>query len=116
MDPTQTAQLLAENFPGLAAALHSPATRASVYKQLDCFAAFTRAAAAADERPLVGQCFAVADGLWQRGDAGLAAAVENVYLYGLHLDGNARNRQLVRQLMPAGLHGAYAHQHATMLP
>ncbi len=116
MSPAQTAGLLTDNFPELDAELHAPTNLASVYRQLVCFAAYTRTAAVAGELARLQRCFDVADELLQRGDACLAAAVENVYLYSLHLDGCTRDSQLVRLFMPAGLYRAYVQQHCAMLP
>jgi len=50
-------------------------------------------------------------------DRHLAAAIENVYLHCLHLDGSTRGNQLLaRQLMPVALYQAYARPHTNMLP
>lgn len=114
IQPAITAALLADSFPALRPELYPGAAPLSVYQQLDCFAAFTRRAVA--ELPLLKQCFAVAEKLLSLGDAGLRSAIENVYLYGLHLDGSTRHNQLVRQLMPLPLYQAYARQHSCMLP
>ncbi|AWM33641.1 DUF7674 family protein [Hymenobacter nivis] len=116
LDPTRTADLLAAHFPGLAPALHAPATYPSVHRQLACFAAYTRAAATADALLRLQRCFAVADRLRNDGDTALAAAIESGYLHCLHLDGTARGNQLARQLMPSRLYSAYAHQHYAPLP
>ena len=116
MDPAQTADLLAAHFPELADELRTPTRQANVHKQLACFAAYTHAAAMAHELPCLQRCFAVANGLLQVGDAGLAAAVMTGYLHCLHLDGTAHNNQLVRQFMPSGLYSAYTHLQHAMLP
>ena len=46
----------------------------------------------------------------------LTAAIENMYLRGLHLNGSTRGNQLARQLMPRTLYQAYAQPHANMFP
>ncbi|WP_310395725.1 hypothetical protein [Hymenobacter sp.] len=116
MTPLETADLLTIEFPELSAALHAPKMTTSFYRQLDCFAAFTRRAAAAGRFDLLRHCFAVADNLLRHADRYLSAAIENVYLHCLHLDGSTRGNQLARQLMPAGLYQAYSRPHANMLP
>lgn len=116
LDPAQTADLLATYFPDLAPALRAPATHPSVHRQLACFAAYTRAAAAAEALLRLQRCFAMADRLRNQGDATLSAAIESGYLHCLHLDGTARGNQLARQLMPSRLYSAYAHQRYAPLP
>ncbi len=116
MTPLETADLLTAEFPELAPDLHAPHMLGSVYRQLDCFAAFTRRAFAAGRLEVLRHCFAVADNLLRRADHYLSNAINNVYLHGLHLDGSTADTQLARQLMPAHLYRAYCHPHATMLP
>jgi hypothetical protein len=116
MTPHETADLLTLEFPELAAELHAPAMLHSVYRQLDCFAAFTRRALRADHLAVLRHCFAVADSLLRHADRYLARAIENVYLHGLHLDGSTADLHLAHQLMPAHLYEAYCHPHADMLP
>lgn len=116
IQPARTATLLAAHFPALRPELFPGAAPASVYQQLACFAAFTHRAAVAEALPLLRQCFVVADELLRLADVSLRAALANVYLYGLHLDGSTRGNALVRQLMPAPLYQLYARQHAGMLP
>ena len=116
MTPLETADLLTVEFPELFEALLAPQTCTSLYRQLDCFAEFTRQAVAGGELNLLRHCFAVADGLLRRADRYLAAAIETVYLHCLHLDGSTYGNQLARQLMPVGLYQAYARPHANMLP
>ena len=107
MTAPETADLLTLEFPELSAELHAPAMLHSVYRQLDCFAAFTRRALREDHLAVLRHCFAVADSLLRHADRYLAHAIENVYLHGLHL---------ARQLMPQGLYQAYCHPHTNMLP
>lgn len=116
MTPLETADLLTVEFPELSTALHTPKTSVSLYRQLDCFAAFTRRAVAAERFDLLRHCFAVADNLLRHADRYLTAAIENVYLHCLHLDGSTRGNQLARQLMPVALYQAYSRPHANMLP
>ena len=116
MTPHETADLLTIEFPELSADLHTPRTATSVYRQLDCFAAFTRRAAREGRLEVLRHCFAVADGLLRRADRYLSAAIETVYLHCLHLDGSTYGNQLARQLMPVGLYQAYTRPHGNMLP
>ncbi len=116
MTPLETADLLTAEFPELAADLHAPNMLGSVYRQLDCFAAFTRRAFAAGRLEVLRHCFAVADNLLRHADHYLSNAINNVYLHGLHLDGSATNAHLVSQLMPASLYQAYCRPHTTKLP
>ena len=113
---TETATLLLESFPELGAELQVPATRQSLYRQLSCFATFTREAAEGGHLALLKRCFEVADCLLRQGDAYLARAIENVYLHCQHLDGSTYGNQLARQLMPARLYQTYHYPHTTMLP
>ena len=106
MAPLHPADLLAASFPALA----------SVHKQLSCLAAFTRAAVTGEDLPLLRRYFTVADQLLQLNEASLTAAVENSYRYCLHLDGTTHGNQLARQLMPARLYEAFAHQQHVMPP
>lgn len=112
----ETAHVLLESFPELSPELEVPAVRQSMYRQLDCFALFTRTAAENGRLALLKRCFEVADRLVLQGDAYLARAVENVYLHCLHLDGSTYGNQLARQLMPAHLYQVYQHPHTNMLP
>jgi hypothetical protein len=116
MTPHETADLLTLEFPELAADLHAPNMLHSVYRQLDFFAAFTRRALRDDRLAVLRHCFAVADSLLRRADRYLTAAIENVYLQGLHLDGSTADLHLAHQLMPPSLYQAYCHPHTTMLP
>lgn len=116
MTPHETADLLTVEFPELSVDLHALNTTSSFYRQLDCFAAFTRRAVAAGRLDLLRHCFAVADSLLRHADRYLSAAIENVYLHGLHLDGSTYGNQLARQLMPMGLYQAYSRPHTNMLP
>jgi hypothetical protein len=113
MTPLETADLLTVEFPELSAELH--ATK-SLYRQLDCFAAFTRRALREGRLDLLRHCFSVADSLLRRADHYLTAAIENVYLHCLHLDGSTAGNLLARQLMPVSLYRAYCHPHTNMLP
>ena len=116
MTPHETADLLILEFPELSAALHTPHTATSVYRQLDCFATFTRRAVREGRLEVLRHCFAVADGLLRRADRYLSSAIENVYLHCLHLDGSTYGNQLARQLMPVCLYQAYTRPHGNMLP
>lgn len=116
MTPIETADLLAAEFPELSHALYLPTTTTSFYRQLDCFAAFTRRAADAGRIDVLRHCFAVADKLLRHADRYLTAAIENVYLHCLHRDSSTRGNQLARQLMPGALYQAYARPHANMFP
>jgi hypothetical protein len=116
MTAPETADLLTLEFPELSAELHAPSTLHSVYRQLDCLAAFTRRALRADHLAVLRHCFAVADSLLRHADQYLARAIENVYLHGLHLDGSTAHLHLAQQLMPQGLYRAYCHPRANMLP
>ena len=116
MTPFETADLLTAEFPELSHALHVPKMTTSIYRQLDCFAAFTRRAVDAGRIEVLQHCFAVADSLLRHADRYLTAAIENVYLHCLHLDGSTRGNQLARQLMPVALYQAYTRPHANMLP
>lgn len=116
MTPLETADLLTVEFPELSAALHAPKTCSSLYRQLDCFADFTRRAVANGELDLLRHCFAVTDSLLRRADRYLSAAIETVYLHCLHLDGSTHGNQLARQLMPVGLYQVYSRPHTNMLP
>ena len=116
MTPHETADLLTIEFPELSTDLHTPLTTNSVYRQLDCFAAFTRRAVSEGQLDVLRHCFAVADSLLRRADRYLSAAIENVYLHCLHLDGSTYGNQLARQLMPVGLYQAYTRSHCNMLP
>ena len=130
MTPLETADLLTAEFPELSTALLAPKMSISFYRQLDCFADFTRRAVAAERLDLLRHCFAVADNMLRHADRHLAAAtsrppprgrhlaaaIENVYLHCLHLDGSTRGNQLARQLMPVALYQAYARPHTNMLP
>ena len=120
MTAPETADLLGLEFPELNAKLHAPTMRHSVYRQLDCFAAFTRRALRADHLAVLRHCFAVADNLLRHADRYLSAAIETVYLHCLHLDGNTYGNTygntLARQLMPVGLYQAYARPYHNMLP
>ena len=116
MTPHETADLLTIEFPELAADLHAPHMLHSVYRQLDCFAAFTRRALREERLALLRRCFTVADNLLRHADRYLTAAIENVYLHGLHLDGSTADLHLAHQLMPQSLYQAFCHPHANMLP
>ena len=116
MTPLETANLLTAEFPELSTALLAPKMSISFYRQLDCFADFTRRAVAAERLDLLRHYFAVADNMLRHADRLLAAAIENVYLHCLHLDGSTRGNQLARQLMPVALYQAYARPHTNMLP
>lgn len=116
MTPLETADLLTAEFPELAPDLRAPHMLGSVYRQLDCFAAFTRRAFAAGRLEVLRHCFAVAGNLLRHADRYLTHAISNVYLHGLHLDGSTADTHLARQLMPAHLYQAYCHPHPTMLP
>ncbi|MGI4867404.1 MAG: DUF7674 family protein [Janthinobacterium lividum] len=116
MTAHETADLLTLEFPELLAELHAPSALHSVYRQLDCFAAFTRRALRDDHLAVLRHCFAVADALLRHADRYLTAAIENVYLHGLHLDGSTANLHLARQLMPVGLYQAYCHPHTNSVP
>ena len=116
MTSYETADLLTVEFPELSADLHAPHTTHSVYRQLDCFAAFTRRAVREGRLDLLRHCFAVADNLLRHADRYLSAAIETVYLHCLHLDGSTYGNQLARQLMPVGLYQAYSRPHTNMLP
>jgi hypothetical protein len=116
MTPHETADLLTLEFPELAAELHAPHMLHSVYRQLDCFAAFTRRALRADHLVVLRHCFAVADSLLRHADHYLAHAIENVYLHGLYLDGSTADLHLAQQLMPQHLYQAYCHPHTAPLP
>lgn len=114
----ETAQVLASNFPELTFSLRStqgPHGRSGFYSQLDSFAVFTRRAIDEFHPSLLRHCFAVADTLLQRADAYLAAAIETIYLQGLHLDDTPAGNELARALMPARLYRAYEHQRANIL-
>ena len=116
MTAYETADLLTIEFPELSADLHAPRNTQSVYRQLDCFAAFTRRAVREGRLEVLRHCFAVADSLLRRADRYLSAAIETVYLHCLHLDGSTYGNQLARQLMPVGLYQAYTRPHGNMLP
>jgi hypothetical protein len=116
MTAFETADLLTLEFPELSAELHTPNTLHSVYRQLDCFAVFTRRALREDQLAVLRHCFAVADNLLRHADRYLTAAIENVYLQGLHLDGSTADLHLAYQLMPQALYRAYCHPHTNMLP
>jgi hypothetical protein len=116
MTPHETADLLTLEFPELSAELHAPNMLHSVYRQLDCFAAFTRRALRDDHLAVLRHCFAVADSLLRHADRYLAHAIENVYLHGLHLDGSTADLHLAHQLMPQQLYQAYCHPHTAQLP
>ena len=116
MTPLETADLLTVEFPELSAALHATQTCTSLYRQLNCFADFTRRAVAGGELDLLRHCFIVADSLLRRADRYLSSAIETVYLHCLHLDGSTYGNQLAQQLMPVGLYRAYRRPHANMLP
>lgn len=116
MTAYETADLLTLEFPELSAELHTSNTLHSVYRQLDCFAAFTRRALRDDRLAVLRHCFAVAADLLRRADRYLTAAIENVYLHGLHLDGSTADLHLAHQLMPQALYQAYCHPHPNALP
>ena len=116
MTAPETADLLTLEFPELAAELHAPNMLHSVYRQLDCFAAFTRRALREDHLAVLRHCFAVADNLLRHADRDLAHAIENVYLHGLHLNGSTAHLHLAQQLMPHHLYQAYCHPHTATLP
>ncbi|MDJ0366999.1 hypothetical protein QMK33_17760 [Hymenobacter sp. H14-R3] len=116
MTSLETADLLTAEFPELSADLHAPNMLGSVYRQLDCFAAFTRRAFATGRLEVLRHCFAVADSLLRRADRYLTNAINNVYLHGLHLDGSTADTHLARQLMPVHLYAAYCYPHTNMLP
>jgi hypothetical protein len=116
MTAHETADLLTLEFPELSAELHTPNALNSVYRQLDCFAAFTRRALRDDRLAVLRHCFAVADSLLRHADRYLTIAIENVYLHGLHLDGSTAHLHLAHQLMPQGLYQAYCHPHTQQLP
>jgi hypothetical protein len=116
MTAHETADLLTLEFPELGVELHAPTMLHSVYRQLDCFATFTRRALRADHLAVLRHCFAVADSLLRHADQYLTRAIENVYLHGLHLDGSTAHLHLAHQLMPQGLYRAYCHPHTTLLP
>lgn len=116
MTSLETADLLTAEFPELALNLHAPNMLGSVYRQLDCFAAFTRQALSDGRLEVLRRCFAVADSLLRYADRYLSNAINNVYLHGLHLDGSTADTQLARQLMPTSLYRAYCHPHTNMLP
>jgi hypothetical protein len=104
MTAHETADLLTIEFPELSADLHAPHNTRSVYRQLDCFAAFTRRAFREGQLEVLRHCFAVADDLLRRADRYLSAAIERVYLHCLHLDGSTYGNNLARQLMPVSLY------------
>lgn len=116
MTPLETADLLTVEFPELATELNASRMAGSFYRQLNCFAAFTRRAASAGQVEVLRHCFAVADSLLRGADRYLSAAIESVYLHCLHLDGSTQGNQLARQLMPVGLYRAYSRPRANMLP
>lgn len=116
MTPHETAGLLTLEFPELSAELHAPHLLHSVYRQLDCFASFTRRALHAGHLAVLRHCFAVADNLLRHADRYLARAIENVYLHGLHLDGSTAHLHLAHQLMPQSLYQAYCHPQRNTLP
>ena len=116
MTPLETAELLTAEFPELTHALHLPKMSTSIYRQLDCFAAFTRRAVDAGHLDVLRHCFAVADDLLRHADRYVVNAIENVYLHCLHLDGSTRGNQLARQLMPVALYQAYVRPHTNMFP
>ena len=68
MTPLETADLLKAEFPELTHALHVPKMATSIYRQLDCFAAFTRRAVDAGRTDVLQHCFAVADKLLRHAD------------------------------------------------
>ena len=105
MTPLETTDLLTAEFPELSSALLAPKMSISFYRQLDCFTDFTRRAVATERLDLL-----------RHADRHLAAAIENVYLHCLHLDGSTRGNQLARQLMPVALYQAYDRPHTNMLP
>lgn len=55
MTPLETADLLTAEFPELSTALLAPKMSISFYRQLDCFADFTRRAVAAERLDLLRQ-------------------------------------------------------------
>jgi hypothetical protein len=103
------ATLLMIEFPDLASDLQAPQMTGSVYRQLDCFATFTRRALHANHRQVLRHCFEVADSLRRHADHYLSAAIANVYWPGLHLDSSRQDAQLAQQLMPPSLYQAYCH-------
>ena len=116
MTPHETADLLTLEFPELATELHAPNMVHSVYRQLDCFAAFTRHALRDDRLAVLRHCFAVADSLLRHADQYLVRAIENVCLHGLRLDGSTADLHLAQQLMPQQLYQAYCFPHTNMMP
>jgi hypothetical protein len=109
MTPCEIATLLMAEFPDLATDLQAPQMTGSVYRQLDCFAAFTRRALHTNHLEVLRRCFEVADSLLRHADYYLSAAIENVYLQGLHLDSSLEDAHLAHQLMPPSLYQAYCH-------
>ena len=102
----EAADLLAKAFPAWCNGLPK-ANPCSLHNTLRAFAGFTQERIDGADFAAVGNAFALAERWLTQENAALRVAVENSFLYALHLDwADARNKT-ARQMLPPALKGAY---------
>jgi hypothetical protein len=107
MTPCKMASLLVAEFPALATDIQAPQMAGKVYRQRDCWAVFVRRALRTNHPEVLRRCLEVADSLLRHADRYLSAAIENVYLQGMHLDSSIEDARVAHQLMAPSLYQAY---------
>ena len=102
----ETTDLLVKAFPAWKNGLPK-ANHCSLHNTLRTFAGFTQERIDGADFAAVGDAFALAERWLTQENAALRIAVENSFLYALHLDwADARNKT-ARQMLPPALKGAY---------
>ncbi|MFB9862393.1 DUF7674 family protein [Rufibacter immobilis] len=99
-------QVLAElerEFPELTPELEDTECKRNMYRQLSCFARFTNRFIDQQDLAQVRRCFQHANHLWQHGDQRVQAALQNSYLYALHLYQNSQLSMQLRILLGPAL-------------
>ncbi len=109
-------QILSDEFPEIQSEVNTPECFGSVYMQLTRFAAFTNKLVEQRNFPMVKKCFALAETFYRQGDRILANAIENVYVYSLHLDFNRSLYRVIQPLLPESLSRCHRSQIQACFP
>ena len=106
IDHTETFALLVEEFPEMNGDFAQTSAN-QVHAVVRSFARLTRELIDLGDYRLVRTCFGLAERLLSQGDGVLKNAMENSFLFSLHLDWDGDHNMAARQMLPVALKKAY---------
>ncbi|MBC7923802.1 MAG: hypothetical protein H7Z75_22225 [Ferruginibacter sp.] len=107
IDHTETFTLLVAEFPEMSGKISGQTSASQVHAVARSFARFTQELIDLGDFRLVRTCFRLAERLLSQGDGVLRNAMENSFLFSLHLDWAGDHNLAARQMLPFTLKKAY---------